>query len=285
MFIILGGTGHIGSALAQRLLARGEAVTVVTRNPEARADWEARGARVAQVDVRSVDALRRVFAEGKRAFLLNPPAAPDTDTAVEERKTMQAILAALEGSKLEKVVAESTYGAQPGDAIGDLGVLYDFEEGLQAQRIPTAIIRGAYYMSNWDSALTPAREDGLVPTLYPADFTLPMVAPADVAELAARLLTEPADRSGLHFVEGPERYSMMHVAAAFADALHRPVSVASTPQEHWHSTLRGLGFSDAAATSMANMSRITLEQGCELPEQPVRGKTTLAQYVRGLTQS
>ena len=44
---------------------------------------------------------------GKRAFLLNPPAAPSSDTDVEERATVAAIVEALEGSGLEKVVAAS----------------------------------------------------------------------------------------------------------------------------------------------------------------------------------
>jgi hypothetical protein len=58
---------------------------------------------------------------------------------------------ALEGSGLEKVVAESTGGAQPRDRIGDLNVLWELEEGLSRQTIPAAINRAAYYMTNWDA--------------------------------------------------------------------------------------------------------------------------------------
>ncbi|TGR60102.1 NmrA family transcriptional regulator, partial [bacterium M00.F.Ca.ET.194.01.1.1] len=93
----------------------------------------------------------------RRAFLLNPPADPATDTDAEEQKTVAAIVTALAGSGLEKVVAESTYGAQPGEGIGDLSVLYGFEQKLKAQTIPASIIRAAYYMSNWDQALETAR--------------------------------------------------------------------------------------------------------------------------------
>ncbi|WP_200887392.1 NAD-dependent epimerase/dehydratase family protein [Sphingomonas sp. ERG5] len=34
MYIILGGTGHVGSAAAKALLARGEAVTIVTHDKD-----------------------------------------------------------------------------------------------------------------------------------------------------------------------------------------------------------------------------------------------------------
>jgi hypothetical protein len=56
---------------------------------------------------------------------------------------------AVNGSALEKVVAASTYGAQQGDALGDLSTLCQLEEGLRSQPIPAAINRGAYYMTNW----------------------------------------------------------------------------------------------------------------------------------------
>jgi uncharacterized protein YbjT (DUF2867 family) len=160
----------------------------------------------------------------------------------EERKTVRSILAALADSGLEKVVAESTYGALPGDGIGDLGTLYELEQGLARQPIPVAIIRGAYYMSNWEMTLTAAGEAGRLDTLYPADFTLPMVAPEDIAAHAAQLLTGPVDRTGLHFVEGPARYTPSDVAAAFAKALKRPVGVSTTPPRRWRETLEKSGF-------------------------------------------
>lgn len=83
--------------------------------------------------------------------MLNPPADTTKDTDVIERRTVANILMALEGSGLEKVVAESTGGAQPRDRIGDLNVLWELEEGLSRQTIPAAINRAAYYMTNWDA--------------------------------------------------------------------------------------------------------------------------------------
>ena len=281
MYIILGGTGHIGSQLTGLLLDMGERVTVVTRSEEKRTECEKSGADVAVVDVRDVEALRRVFSRGKRAFLLNPPAAPSTDTDVEERRTAPSIVAALEGSGLLRVVAQSTYGARPGRNIGDLGVLYELEQALHRQPIATSIIRGAYYMSNWDMSLGTARSDGRVNTFFPAAFKLPMVAPHDIAKFAAVLLTGTTERVGLHYIEGPERYSAADVAAAFAHALGRTVTSETIPQSRWMDTLTAVGFSERAAKSMAEMTRITLNEP-ELPDAPARGTTTLRQYIEAL---
>ncbi|MGH6613064.1 NmrA family NAD(P)-binding protein [Sphingomonas sp.] len=283
MYIILGGTGHVGSAAAKTLLAQGAPVTIVTRDEGKAGELKQAGATLAVADVGDPDALRRVLATGRRAFLLNPPADPKTDTDAEEKRTIASILAALDGSGLEKVVAESAYGAQPGDRLGDLGTLYTLEQGLKTQPIPASIIRAAYYYSNWDASLDTAREQGVVHTMLPVDFALPMVAPQDLGEQAARLLTEPADRTGTHYVEGPERCSAADVAAAFAAAFGKPVKVVATPREQWVESFTALGFSDAAAESYARMTAITLDKG-EAPEAPIRGSVTLDDYVADLVR-
>ena len=64
---------------------------------------------------------------------------------------MRSIVEALRDTALEKIVAESTYEAQPVEHAGDSGVLYEMEKALAAQSIPHSIVRAAYYMSNWDA--------------------------------------------------------------------------------------------------------------------------------------
>ena len=166
MFIILGATGHIGSVLAHTLLDKDLPVTAVLHDDRTTADWERRGAQVVVVDVRDSDALREVFRTGTRAFLLNPPADVTSDTDREEQATAASIISALDGSGLEKVVLESTFGAQPGEGIGDLSVLYAFEQAALAQRIPITIQRGAYYFSNWDAQVEEAKQGSLT-TMFP----------------------------------------------------------------------------------------------------------------------
>lgn len=160
MHIVVGGTGHVGSAVARTLLDEGEAVTIVTRSPEKASPWRQRGAEVVLADVQDVTSMHEVFRRGTRAFLLNPPADISSDTDREERRTVRCLLEALEGSGLEKVVAESTMGAQPGEECGDLNVLYELEVGLRDQPIPASIIRAAYYYSNWDTMVGPVTKDG-----------------------------------------------------------------------------------------------------------------------------
>jgi uncharacterized protein YbjT (DUF2867 family) len=283
MHIILGATGRVGSSVTTALLDQGEPVTVVTRDPRRAEPFTRRGAVPAITNIHDVAALHTVLQGGRSAFLLMPLADPSTDTVAEERRLVASIVQALEGTNLQKVVVLSTYGAQPGEAIGDLGVLYEFEQGVAALDLPTSVIRAAYFMSNWDAALGTARGEGVVQTFLPSDLSLPMVAPADLGRAAARLLTTEVDHTGVRYVEGPTAYSPADVARAFAHALGRDVRTVETPRSEWIATFRTLGFSPAAADSYARMTALTVD-GPMRPEAPERGPTTLTEHISGLVR-
>ena len=282
MYIILGGTGNVGSAVVKELLANNDKVLAITHSQDKVKEIEALGAEAAVADVKETNALRDIFSRGKRLFLLNPPASFSTDTVKEERAKVKSILDAIPGSGLEKIVAESTFGAQAGDAIGDLGVLYEMEQALERQEIPFTIQRGAYYYSNWGFSLETAQKEGKVFSYFPEDFKLPMVAPEDLGSYAAKLLMQPVNDTGLYHTTGPEDYSPNDVAAAFAKALGKPVEAVRIPESQWEDSMKKIGFSDAAAKSMANMTRLTIEQKNEFPKNPVRGIITLEQYIKDL---
>lgn len=282
MFVIMGATGHVGSAVAKTLLERGQSVTVVTHEPDHVAPWRDRGADIAVADVNDVASLHEALQRGRRAFLLNPPADVKLDTDAVERRTVANILAALEGLDLEKVVAQSTAGAQPGTRIGDLNVLWELEQGLLAQPIPAAINRAPYYMSNWDELLDGVRESGTLPTMLPAELELPMAAPADLGRIAADRLMSGIDDVGIRYIEGPERYAPVDVAAAFSRALNRPVEVEVTPRGQWLDAYRRLGFSDAAAESYARMTATSLDLEFDAPEAAIRGEITIERYIAEL---
>lgn len=282
MFIVIGATGHVGSHVVGSLLAQGRPVTAVTRKAGHADALRSLGADIATADIADTEALRAVLRSGKRAFLLNPPAAPDTYTDAVEKETVRQLLAALDGSGLEKVVGQSTLGAQPGEDLGDLNTLWSLEEGLRSQPIPHSILRGAYYMSNWDAMLEPAKKDGVVPTMYPAGLEIPMAAPEDLGRAAAQLLTDPVESTGVYSGEGPRSYSSADVADAFAAALGTPVEPVVTPRESWKDAYMKLGFSEPAAHSYTRMTAITVDGEYDVPERRIRGSVTLDEYVGDL---
>lgn len=280
MYVVLGAAGNVGSSVVEALKPSGERIFAIVHSAEKAAAISGGNVEAVIQDVSDTAGLRALFRKGKRAFLLNPPAAPTTDTNAEELRTARSIAAALEESGLEKLVLQSTYGAQQGDGIGDLSVLYELEHLVEASGIPAAINRAAYYYTNLAMLLEQAGH-GAITTPFPADLEIPMVSPADLGQAAAARLTSPVADTGLHYIEGPRRYTFTDVAAAFSSLLGKPVSVETTPRDQLEQSFRQAGFSPTAARAFTRMMEATID-GPELPSDPHRGKVTLKAYIAGL---
>jgi len=284
MYVILGAAGHIGSQLVESLKTIGENIVAVTHDADKAHSVTAGSVKGVAVDLKDADALRDIFHKGKRAFLLNPQAPPTTDTNSEELGMAKSISDAVKGSGLEKVVVVSTYGAQEGDAIGDLSVLWEFERLIKTAGVPMAVNRGAYYFTNIDM-LVDAAQNGELPTPFPEDFVMPMVSPIDLGKVAAARLTSPVEDIGVKYVEGPRRYSFADVAAILSDAVGRHVETKRIPRDGIKASYLEQGFSEPAARAFTNMTLATLDQGPDLPTDPILGEVTLEQHVKSTIEA
>ncbi|RYY55878.1 MAG: NAD-dependent epimerase/dehydratase family protein [Chitinophagaceae bacterium] len=282
MYIITGATGHIGSEVVKALLAASQRVTGITSDPANKKKIESQGAAAVVADVSDTPKLTEVFNKGIRLYLLNPPAPIDGDPSEKENTQVDSLIAAIRKSTFEKVVAASTYGAQQGKRLGDLDVLFNMEGKLKGAVRDCCIIRGAYYLSNWDMAISMARSDGKIYSLYPPAFKLPMVAPADLAARAVSALLSPPAGHELIQLEGPARYSANDIAKTLGDILHKRIQAVSIRQEDWHPWLVKSGFSPRAAESMVNMTRLTLEGHFPDEKDVEKGDTTPEMYFRKL---
>lgn len=112
-----------------------------------------------------------------------------------------------------------------------------------------------------------------------------MVAPVDVGEEAARLLTLDEPHQGVTHVEGPHRYTPQDVARFFASALGAPVDTAQTPPSEWRSTFLAEGFSAAAADSFTGLTTRANRETWRLDATPTRGSTTLQTYISSLVST
>ena len=277
--VVLGDGGIVGGAVAKTLLAAGHAVTVVTRSASKAAQWQQKGAQTAVLDLHDTEALSGVFKRATRAFLLNPPAMVASNTDVVERLSVSAILAALRGVALEKIVVQSTYGSQAGKHSAGLGGLYEFEHGAQQLGIPLCCVRAAYYLSNWCGAWPQVQATGVLTSLLPAAEPVPMVAPEDVGQFAAHLLAAPVAEVGVYAIEGPQRYSPFEVSQVMGRIMGRTVCVEVIPPEQWQAYYRQNGFSEQAARSYATMTDIFVNKRYVQPKAPYKGATALEPYM------
>jgi uncharacterized protein YbjT (DUF2867 family) len=91
-------------------------------------------------------------------------------------------------------------------------------------------------------AAASVRDRGRVELPFGLGKTNP-VAAADVAQVVAAVLADPAPHLGrIYELTGPRSQDMHGIAREFSDALKREVTYSDVPAENWERELKGLGL-------------------------------------------
>ena len=242
MYAITGVTGKVGGAVARTLLGGGESVRAVVRNADKGQVWRNRGCEVALATIENAASLRAAFEGAEAVFVLVPPNFDPSPGFSEAREIGKALHSALVAAHPKRVVYLSTIGAQA----REMNLLTQhsiIEKAIGGLPIPITLLRPAWYMENcrWDVA--PARETGVVPSfLQPFDKPVPMVATADIGELAARSLQEKWEGHRVIELEGPTRVTPNQIATTFAKLLGKPVRIKVVPRKSWEAIFRSQGM-------------------------------------------
>src|SRR5690625_4721711 len=120
MYTITGATGRVGSVAATQLLANGESVRVVVRDPAKADAWSARGAEVAVAHLDDRAALRRAFIGSDGVFAMLPFDLTADDFHAQTRTHVDAITGALADAKVPHVVLLSSLGADLAEGTGPI---------------------------------------------------------------------------------------------------------------------------------------------------------------------
>ena len=234
MYAIMGITGRVGGAIAENLVAQGEQIRAIVRNPEKAARWRDRGAEIAIADVDDPNALASAFEGTDGVFLMIPPNFAPAPGFPETRKTLASFHAALAKALPKKAVYLSSIGAEQTSGLGLITSLHLLEQALGDLPIPQAFLRAGWFMENHAGDLTTARSEGRIfSNLYPLDRKFSLVATADIGKAGADVLRQ--EWTGNRYIEvaGPEQYSPNDIARALSSALARPVEAVAVPRDEW----------------------------------------------------
>lgn len=276
MYVILGASGQVGSAIVDHLLAKKLNVKAVVHHPDKASVIKEKGAEVAIADVMDLNSLFEAFKGGDTLFALTPETGKTEDVLGETKTILQNYNKAINQSSIKKVVGLSSIGAQYNKGTGNLLMSYMLEHAFTDLIIPQIFIRPAYYYSNWLAQLPEVKKNGIMPTFYPTDLTLPMASPMDVASFVADVLIEDG-QSKIYEIVGPERLSSDDVAAAFEKVLNKEVKAKQIPQKEWNTTLRKMGFTPDASQNFIDMTQ-TVVDGKTDPER--KGTTVVTLKTR-----
>lgn len=242
MFAITGITGKVGGETARNLLAAKRPVRAVLRDARKGGVWAARGYDVAVAEMNDAAALAAAFKGAEVVFILLPPTFDPSSGFPEARATIAAVKSALESAHLAKVVCLSTIGAQAAkpNLLSQLGIM---EQALGTLPMPVTFLRPAWFMENCSWDVAPARDTGVIHSfLQPLDKPVPMIATADIGQVAAELLQETWSGRRVVELEGPTRVTPNQIAATFAEILGRPVRAQSVPRDTWEGLFKAQGM-------------------------------------------
>jgi len=259
MNIILGATGQIGSMLVDNLLKKGQPVRAVIRNSLKAQELKNKGVEVSIADYFDVEALKKAFRGGDSVFLLTPEN-PECKNCLEEtRMIINNYREAVLSSGATKIVGLSSMGAQHGSGTGNLMASYILEHVFSDLEIEQIFVRPAYYFSNWLGYLELVKEYGILPTFFPPEMELPMIAPSDVAKFLVDVMISSTPQERIYEIMGPQAYSSSDIAKIFGDVLNRNVTLQQVLPEEWESTLIQAGFSKDAANNLMLMTKAVID--------------------------
>ena len=288
MITIMGATGRIGGQLAHRLLAAGGPVRALGRSAARLATLGAAGAQTVPGDASDPRHLANAFRGAEAVFTMLPFDPATTDFHDHQRRHGEAIAQAIRESGVRRVVALSSIGAELAHGNGPVAALHQQEQRLLAVGgLDLLLLRPGSFFENLDQAPAMIRAHGVLADAYAPDARVPMVATADVAQVAAEALLRRDWRgTRMREVLGPREVSHAEVAQIIGARLGNPdLQYVRMDEGAWIEVLVASGVSPAVAPILTELARAINEGRVRPlePDQPTnRMATRLEDYVAGL---
>ncbi|MFG3252602.1 SDR family oxidoreductase [Streptomyces sp. NPDC048172] len=212
MIVVTGATGNVGRPLTRALAEAGEQVTAVSRHATAVPE----GVRHIAADLTEPAGLGAALDGAKAMFLLlsgdlHAPGARPAD-----------VIGAAAASGVRRVVLLSSQGVATRPSGTTRIAVRAVEDALRDSGLEWAVLRPGGFASNalwWAESV---RTRGVVAAPF-GDVGLPVIDPADIAEVAKACLLEDRHTGGVYELTGPETISPRQQTAALAAALGTPV--------------------------------------------------------------
>lgn len=283
MFVVAGVTGHVGSVVAEQLLAKGQKIKVIVRDAAKGAAWSSKGAEVAVGALDDQAFLTTALKGASGFFTLLPPNLAAPDFYAFQRLTSDSIVGAVKASGVGHVVLLSSIGADLAEGTGPIKGLHHLENALRAAGVHLTAIRAGSFQENVGQSLAPAKHMGIYPNFMgSADYPLPMIATRDIGTLAAESLLAPAAKSEIVDLYGPA-YSVRQLAEKLGAALGKTLQIVDIPQAGWVDAMMKGGMSQHHAEMYAEMYG-GFASGKVAPkgDRAVEGKTTIDELIKSL---
>lgn len=224
-YVLTGGAGHITKPAAEKLLAAGHEVTVISRNAENVKELIAKGAKLAAGSVEDAAFIENAFAGADAVYLMIPPNFNPGEVWRTYQNEVTAILInAVVKNKIKNVVLLSSIGAHLGEGAGPIDGLADFEKKLAAlPDVNTKWLRPSYFMYNLFSMIPLIKGMDIMGSNFGGTGEkLVLTHTNDIADaLAEELLNLNFTGHSIRYIASDER-EPAEIAAVLSNAIGKP---------------------------------------------------------------
>jgi len=206
-YVITGSLGNISKPLAEKLVAAGHDVTIVSSKSEKAAQIRALGAKAAIGTVEDIDFLSKTFSGADAIYTMVPP----TMGAHNWKQYIAGIgknyAAAIKSSGVKNVVNLSSIGAHMEDGCGPVSGLHYVEKALnELPGVNVKHLRPGFFYPNFLSNISMIKNMGIMGGNYGDNPKLPLVHTGDIADAAAEeLMTLSVKGKSIRYVVSDEK--------------------------------------------------------------------------------
>nr|WP_037903819.1 SDR family oxidoreductase [Streptomyces sp. SID5470] len=275
MILVTGATGTIGGEVVRQLVARGEKVRALTRDPE-KAELPP-GVEAARGHHRDVGSVAAAMAGVDCAFLVGV-------FGPEDRDSDRGMVEAARAAGVRRIVKLSAIMAgDPRTGLGGIAHGHG-EEAVRESGLEWVILRPSAFASNTLSWAQALRSGEPVPNML-GSGRQGVVDPRDVAEIAVAALVGPGHVGRTYTLTGPETLSPQDQAATLGEVLGRRVELRGLTPPQTREHLVASGWSEEAAEGVLRSVRFVAEGGNavvtgDVEEVLVRPPRTYQEWVR-----
>ncbi|TVT36818.1 NAD-dependent epimerase/dehydratase family protein [Amycolatopsis rhizosphaerae] len=212
MIVVTGATGNVGRPLTRALAEAGQQVTAVSRHAAAVPD----GVRHVVADLAEPTGLEPALAEAKALFLLLSGDLHATGASPAD------IIGEAAAAGVRRIVLLSSLGVMTRPFGTTRIAMRALEDVLRESGLEWAILRPGGFASNalWWAESVRAQQVVAAPF---GDTGVPIIDPADIAEVAVACLLDDQHTGGVYELTGPEVITPRQQTEAIAAALGSPV--------------------------------------------------------------
>ncbi|MFI5161805.1 MAG: NAD(P)H-binding protein [Sphingobacteriales bacterium] len=283
-YVVLGSLGNISKPLAEKLIAAGNEVTVISSSADREKDIIALGAKAAIGDIADTAFLTKIFTGADAVYTMVPPVHNVANWKQHIHDFGKNIAAAIKASGVKKVVELSSIGAHMADGCGPVSGIHFVEMELdKLEGVDVNYLRPGYFYTNLLANIGMIKHGGIMGNNFGADTKVLMTHPNDIAEVAAdELLNLDFKGKSIRYIISDER-SSKEITSALGKAVGKPELpyVEFTDEQNLAGAIQA-GLPEEIASNYVEMG-VAIRSGemfSEYRKYPVEfGKTKLEDFV------